>query len=332
MKAVVTMLLWLVLVLAGAPGSARSSSARLEHARLGGKDYVRLADWARANSFEMRSIQRDEIVQLTKGATRLVFNVDSKQVQINGVDVYLSFPIIARNGGLYIAQLDLQTTLWPLLFPPKNKPGAKIRTICLDPGHGGKQTGTTDGSRQEKKYTLLLAQELRDQLIRAGLKVTLTRTTDTLVDLPVRTDLARRRGADLFVCLHFNSSGSTKSEVKGIETYCLTPAGASSTNARGEGAGAGQMPGNHNNDKNVFLSYQVHKSLVKSLPVEDRGLRRARFEILRAAAMPAVYIEGGYMSNPSESKKIYDPAYRRQMARAIVEGLLAYKRQVESGG
>jgi N-acetylmuramoyl-L-alanine amidase len=332
MKTVIKLWFGLMLALAGWTASAQSSSGRLGHEYLGGKEHVRLSDWARANNFEIRSIKKDEIAQLIKGTSRLVFTADSKQAQINGINVYLLFPILARKNGLYISQLDLQTTLRPLLFPPKNNAGSKIRTICLDPGHGGKQTGALDGSKQEKKYTLLLAQEMRDQLIRAGLKVTLTRTTDTLVDLPVRTDLARRRGADVFVCLHFNSSTVAKNEVNGIEVYCLTPAGASSTNARGEGAGAGQMPGNRNNEKNMFLSYQVHKSLVKSLPVEDRGLRRARFEVLRAAEMPAVYIEGGYMSHPSESKKIYDPAYRRQMARAIVDGLLAYKQQVERGG
>ena len=203
--------------------------------------------------------------------------------------------------------------------------------ICLDPGHGGKDTGTRNGFQQEKKYTLLLAQEVRDQLNRAGLKATLTRTTDTLIDLPVRPDLARRRGADLFVSLHFNGANGSRNEIRGIEVYCLTPSGASSTNARGEGGGAGPAPGNRNNDKNMFLAYLVHKSLVRSLPTEDRGVRRARFAVLREAQMPAVLIEGGYMSHPSESKKIYDPAYRRQMARAIVDGLLAYKRQVETG-
>jgi len=330
MKAVKAMLLGSVLVLAGAATFAQSSLSRLERVHLYGKDYVRLGDWARANNFEIRWIKRDEIVQLSKGAARLVFTVDSKLTQINGINVYLLFPIVVRNGGAYIAQLDLQTTVHPVLFPPKNRTGTTIRSICLDPGHGGNDPGMRNGSQQEKKYTLLLAQELRDQLIRAGLKTTLTRTTDTSLDLPVRPDLARRRGADLFVCLHFNSTGTSRNEVKGIEVYCLTPAGASSTNARGGGAQA--VPGNRNNDKNMFLAYQVHKSLVKSLPVEDRGLRRARFAVLRAAEMPAVYIEGGFMSHPSESKRIYDPAYRRQMARAIVDGLLAYKRQVESGG
>ena len=332
MKAVVTMFLLSMLALAGATASAQSSSSRLDRVHVSGKEYVRLGDWARANNFEIRWTKRDEIAQLTKGTTRLVFTADSKVARFNGINVYLSFPVLLRNGAMYIAQMDLQSTLHPVLFPPKNQVGAKIRTICLDPGHGGKDTGTRNGSQHEKKYTLLLAQEVRDQLVRAGVKATLTRTTDTLIDLPVRPDLARRRGDDLFVSLHFNGANGYRNEVKGIEVYCLTPSGASSTNARGEGGGAGPAPGNRNNEKNMFLGYQVHKALVKSLPTEDRGLRRARFEVLREAEMPAVLIEGGYLTHPSESKKIYDPAYRRQMARAIVDGLLAYKRQVETGG
>ncbi len=64
--------------------------------------------------------------------------------------------------------------------------------------------------------------------------------------------------------------------------------------------------------------------------MEDRGVRRARYWVLRDAEMPAVLIEGGFMSNPAESKKIYDAGYRRQMAKAIVAGVLAYKAQ--SGG
>jgi N-acetylmuramoyl-L-alanine amidase len=297
MKAVVMLSLWSILALPGTRVSAQSPPSRLERAHISGKEYVRLSEWARQNDFEIRWGKREESVQLTKGASRLGFTADSKLAQINGVNVYLSFPIVARNGGMYIAQQDLQNTVHPVLSPPKNHAGSKIRTICLDPGHGGKDTGTRNGWQQEKKYTLLLAQEVRDQLTRTGLKATLTRTTDTLIDLPVRPDVAKRRGADLFVCLHFNSANGSRNEVKGIEVYCLTPAGASSTNARGEGSGASPAQGNRNNDKNMYLSYQVHKSLVKSLPVEDRGLRRARFEVLRLAEMPAVYIV--YMSHPS---------------------------------
>ena len=258
--------------------------------------------------------------------------MDSREAQVNGVQVWLLFPLVNRNGSVYVAQLDLQTLMQPILAPPKNRSGAKIRTVCLDPGHGGKDPGNHVGSKDEKIYTLLLAQEIRQQLARAGLQATLTRSTDTFIELPERPDLARRQKADLFVSLHFNSSDSGRNEVHGSEVYCLTPAGASSTNARGEGSGAGSFAGNRYNEKNMFLAYQVQKALTRNLAVEDRGVRRARFAVLRDATMPAVLIEAGFMSHPAEGRKIFTPAYRQQMARAIVDGLLAYKRTVERGG
>jgi N-acetylmuramoyl-L-alanine amidase len=78
-----------------------------------------------------------------------------------------------------------------------------------------------------------------------------------------------------------------------------------------------------------LLAYQMQKALVRSLPVEDRGVRRARFAVLRDAAMPAVLVEAGFLSHPAEGRKLIDSSYRRQIARAIVQGILAYKRQVE---
>ena len=109
----------------------------------------------------------------------------------------------------------------------------------------------------------------------------------------------------------------------------MTPVGAASTNARGEGAGSGSYPGNRNNSKNLLLAYQIQKSLVKNLDSEDRGVRRARFEVLREATMPAALIEAGFLSHPAEGKKIFTEEYRRQMARAITEGIQSYKRVVE---
>ena len=85
------------------------------------------------------------------------------------------------------------------------------------------------GWHYEKVYTLALAAEVRDQLEQAGFNVILTRTRDTYVDLPDRPALANRRGADLFVSLHFNATPTGKNEVEGPETYCITPVGASST-------------------------------------------------------------------------------------------------------
>lgn len=307
------------------------AAARSGVLQVAGKEYVRLGDWARANDFEMRWLKRDETAQLINGSSKLLFTMDSREAQLNGIGAWLSFPVVLRNGSIYVSQLDLQTTLQPVLSPPKNRPGMRITRICLDPGHGGKDPGYRVGSNQEKKYALLLAQELRDQLTRAGFTVTLTRNTDAFVELPVRAELARRRNADLFLSLHFNAAPSSASTVRGAEVYCMTPAGAASTNARGEGGGAGWFVGNRNNDKNMFLAFQLQKSLTRNLGTEDRGVHRARYAVLRDAAMPAVLIEGGFMSHPVEGKKIFDSAYRRQMAKAIVDGVMAYKQAVEPG-
>lgn len=331
MKSAIRFLLLMVLAVAGT-GRASSAARKGEPAPVSGPAYVRLADWAKANRLESHWLKQDETLQLSNHSSKVVLAVDSREAQINGVTVWLLFPAVAHNRAVWLAQLDADLTLRPLLSPPRGRSSARIRTICLDPGHGGKDPGNQVGAKQEKQYTLLLAKELRTQLARAGFKVTLTRSTDAFIELPTRPELAKRRSADLFVSLHFNAADTERNAVQGAEVYCLTPAGASSTNARGEGAGASGFPGNRHNDLNLFLAYQLQKALTSSLAVEDRGVRRARFAVLRDAVMPAVLIEAGFMSHPAEGRKIFTSAYRQKMARAILDGLLAYKRVVQQTG
>jgi len=319
-------LLWATLL----PVAAQGSPSKLERFSISGTDHVRLEDWARANNFQARWTVPKQELKLTSSFVTLSFTVDSAKISVNGVHVWLSAPIAFRAGSAFIASIDLTTTLHPLLFPAKSFGSRTIQNIVLDPGHGGRDPGNQEGREVEKKYTLLLAQEIGSLLNQAGMKATLTRTTDTFLDLPARPDLARRRGADLMVSLHFNSAdGPGLSAVKGVEVYCMTPARTSSTNARGEGAGAGPYAGNRSDAKNMLLGYQIQKALVKNFAAEDRGVRRARYAVLRLAEMPAVLVEGGFMSNPAEGKKITDPAYRHQMAQAIVDGVKAYKNLVE---
>jgi N-acetylmuramoyl-L-alanine amidase len=309
-----------------------AASRRPPVQRVSGPAYVRLNEWARARGFEVRWLKKDETLQLSSQSTRLLFTVDSNDVDVNGVGVRLLFPIAIRDGTPCLSQLDAQSTLVPILSPPRSRRGAAVTRICVDPGHGGIDSGNRVGSHQEKTYTLLLAQELATQLTRAGYKVTLTRDTDRFIELSERATIAKRRSADLFVSLHFNSAPNSANTVRGAEVYCMTPVGAPSTNARGEGSGAGWYPGNRANDKNVYLAYQLQKTVTKTLGTEDRGLHRARFAVLRDATMPAVLIEAGFMSNPSEGRKIFDAGYRKQIAKAIVDGINAYRRGTEQRG
>jgi len=334
MKLAMSMGLIAGLFLAKALAWGESPDRGLERIQVNGKDYVRLTRWARAHDFDVCWLKRDETMQLKRTSNRVEVTVDSWETRINGVKVWLLHPVVNRNGFIYIAQQDLQTTLHPILSPPKiSRPPPGILTVCVDPGHGGKDPGFCVSGHEEKKYTLLLAQEVKTQLVKAGFKASLTRTADETVDRTARPDLARQRNADLFVSLHFNAAQTGSDSVSGVEVYCLTPPGASSTNDRGElGAPEDKFPGNSHNEGNLFLAYQMQKSLTRALSVEDRGVHRARFEVLCEAPMPAVLIEAGYMSHPAEGKKIFDASYRRQIARSIVEGVLAYKRAVETRG
>ena len=299
---------------------------KFEAFRFNGQDYVPIGDWARANGLHCAWLKHGDELVATNLTTRLVFDVDSHYVELNGVQVALSFPIANQKGVALVAQFDLDEAIRPLLFPSRYAKPSAIRTICLDPGHGGRDTGNRVSWHYEKIYTLALAGELRDQLRKAGFNVILTRTRDTYVELPDRPALANQRGADLFVSLHFNATPTGKNEVEGPQTYCITPVGASSTDAQGEGSIHGPTSANRHEDESLLLAYQIQKSLVENLDANDRGVRRARFAVLRDARMPAILIEGGYMTHPYESRKIYSSAYRRQMAQAIVKGILAYQK------
>ena len=327
MKGVYPFALWLTLGVGLA--APRCTQAQPLTARLHDTGYVRLAEWARWQGLGWRWLKRDESFLLTNRTTRLQFAVDSREARVNGLQVWLLYPLATRAGDWYVSQLDVEATLRPLLSPGLSPPGKRLKTICLDPGHGGRDPGNRLPGRQEKDYTLRLALELRDQLKQAGFKVLLTRTSDSFVERSDRPEFARRANADLFVSLHFNATESGRGEARGSEVYCLTPAGAASTNARGEGVQTGAFPGNRTNGKNLLLAYQIQKALLRVLQSDDRGVRRARFEVLREATMPAVLIEAGFLSHPEEGKKIFTAEYRRQMARAITEGIQNYKQAVE---
>ena len=311
---------------------AHATQQKFETVHLDGQNYVPLADWTRANDLKWHWLEDAKKVEVTNYSTRLVLEVNSAQAEINGVRVRLSFPFAVGVGVPLIAQLDLDTAIDPLLFPPHFADAKPIKTICLDPGHGGKDSGNRVGWHYEKDYTLPLALELRKQLQKAGFSVIMTRTRDKYVSLSDRAALANRCHADLFVSLHFNATPTGRDEAEGPETYCITPVGANSSNEYiersefGPAVGSAPTSGNRNEQKSLLLAYQVQKSLVQNLDANDRGVKRARFAVLRDTTMPAILIEGGFMTNPVESKSIYSAAYRRRMAEAIVKGIMAYQR------
>jgi N-acetylmuramoyl-L-alanine amidase len=309
----------LVLLTATAPAALRN----LERVTVSGSEYVRLAEWAELAGCAMKWNKQDGEIEVSGSSTRLNFSIDSRRAEISGVSVWLCLPVVNRSGVPLISLTDLGTSIEPVISPHKS--AARVQTVCLDPGHGGVDTGEAQGRNYEKKYTLLLARETADLLVEHGFKVIMTRSNDGAVELSERPELALRQGADVFVSLHYNAA---EPSVHGVEVFCLSPAGLNSSDAGGGKSFHPAETGNAHDDRNVLLAYQVQKSISHSMPLEDLGLKRSRFEVLRLAHMPAILVEGGFLSNPAEAKEIYDAAFRKRMARAIVDGIVAYKQAV----
>jgi N-acetylmuramoyl-L-alanine amidase len=290
--------------------------------------FTPLSSWAEENGFKLVTPGKDGGIALTNRSDRLWFKANSMLAEINGVHVWLCNAITVLAGKPCISVMDLRATIAPILYPAGNGAGRSAKTICLDPGHGGKDTGGVSGKYMEKHYTLPLAEEVAGQLRTAGFRVLLTRTNDTFIELEDRPALANREKADLFISLHFNIG--PLGQAKGVEVFCLSPAESSSTNDKGRHVELNASPGNRQDPQNTLLAYQLQRALVTGLGAEDRGMRRARFEVLRFTTMPAVLIEGGFLSDADEQKKIADPAYRSRLAAAIVEGIQNYERLMEN--
>jgi N-acetylmuramoyl-L-alanine amidase len=320
------LILFLVLaVSAAAAAESEKASSNLPSVPMHGERYISLQKWARAKGFVVDWHAPDRVVRVTNRWARIEFNLNSKKASINDNLIWLSSIVPSSGETVYISERDVFKTLHPILFPELCLPkGRRVRTIMIAAGHGGKDPGYQIDRRQEKKYALLMAKVLKETLESAGFKVVMSRDKDVFIELEEQAELARRAKADLFITTHYNAA--LEVTAKGVETYCLTPVGAISTNG---GDPTTRATGHATEGFSALLAYKVHKSLLLGTDFADRGLRRANFVVLRHIPMPGILIEGGFLSNPFDAEKIMSPTYRRKTAQAITDGVLAYKRLVE---
>ena len=247
----------------------------------------------------------------------------SRVAYCDGLECWLGYAPQIIKGTPYIHALDALKSFQALLNP-RSYNYKPERTVVIDPGHGGKDSGSRNlfSTRWEKEYTLDWALRLRPILEQKGWKVILTRTNDADAPLSDRVQLAEKANADLFISLHFNS-GSPNKELAGIETYCLTPTGLPSNLVRTyEDDPRSNFTNNAWDEQNFQVAYKIHRALLESSAAPDRGVRHARFmAVLRGQNRPAVLVEGGYLSNPNEAKKIAAAAYRQSLADAVAKAL-----------
>ncbi len=250
-----------------------------------------------------------------------VLTLGTRLARWNGMNVWLGFAPQNIQGQPCVQAVDLEKILHPLAEPLP--PRAGTRTLVLDPGHGGIDSGTRGAHGEfEKNFTLDWALRTERLLTNAGWRVILTRRSDLDVPLQERVAIADRARADLFISLHFNSV-APQTGPSGIETYCLTPSGAPSTLVRGyPDDPRAVFPNNSFDAANARLAFRLHHELVTQTRAADGGVKRARFmTVLRGQNRPAVLIEGGYLSNPSEVGQIASAKYRQKLAAAVAAAL-----------
>lgn len=238
--------------------------------------------------------------------------------------------------------------VWPAADPGPGAGAARpVRTVIIDPGHGGGDTGAVGrAGTMEKDVNLAVARELKQYLERAGdLKVVLTRQRDESLDLDARAEAANAAGGDLFISLHCNSWFDDQAQ--GFETYFLSP--ASSDWARSvEAAENGAAPGGREPGDVEFIVWELvqNRFITQSsrfaeylqaracleLGSPDRGVRQAGFRVLVGAYMPAVLVELGFLSHADEEQRLGERGYQRQLARAIGEAVLGFGREPQGAG
>ena len=173
--------------------------------------------------------------------------------------------------------------------------GSSATAVVIDAGHGGFDRGGIPGQRiPEKEMTLDVAQRLKTLLAASGYRVIMTRDSDVFVPLPTRVAIANSYGNAIFVCIHFNSA--KRMGAGGIETYFYSR-------------------------ESLPLASAIHYYVAGGAPSSNRGVRRRGFYVLRKTRVPAVLVECGFLTNPTEGEYVQTAAYRQKLAEEIAAGV-----------
>jgi N-acetylmuramoyl-L-alanine amidase len=181
-------------------------------------------------------------------------------------------------------------------------------SIILDPGHGGHDIGTQSISKpryQEKSLNLVTAKFVRDYLQQLGYQVIMTRETDKFISLDKRAKMANERQPTLFVSIHYNSAPIAAAQ--GIEVFFYQ-----------------SKEDKERTHKSKILAQAVLKNVVAETQAKSRGVKAGNFLVIRQTTMPAILVEGGFVTNENELQNLKDPVYLKRLAWGIVKGIEEY--------
>ncbi len=292
--------------------------------------------------YRLRSVRAMRVAQFDKKHIRIVFE--------NSRPITITHKIVGPKFFVYLKKETKKDS------PQKSKGVVKTfkrsaKVIVIDPGHGGRDSGAIGYKRKrEKDIVLAIAKRLYKKLKRAGYRVYLTRRGDYFVDLRSRTRFANRVKANLFISIHANAAPSRKKRysMKGVETFFLSPARSERAKRIAALENRVDMKNMSYYSKNVFLNFinrektimsnklaiDIQRNILFTLRkkyrgVVDGGVRPGPFWVLVGAQMPAILVEVGYITNPTEAKRLSSPYYQNLIAEGIKRGIESYFRNNE---
>ncbi len=319
-----------------APPASAPRLPNLTSVRLGAVDYVKLADAAAAMGLRTDVAPGGLAVFLKAGSRPVARFLDrAKEADVLGLRVFLGDPVLLHRGQYYVSRIDWERALVAWLRPElAGTPPPRPRVIVLDPGHGGDDKGKVNDrlNLYEKTLTLDTAKRLQTRLEQLGYRVVLTRTQDRTTPLESRPEVAARVHADLFISLHFNGEPPPGKGAVGIEDYRQTPQHQipmRRPNVRIPADDDLANPSAANDRWNSLLAFIVLQTVRKDLRLADRGLKHDHEKVLQLAPCPAILIEGGFLSNEGEARRLGDPDFRQQLAESIARAIQAYAAELD---
>jgi len=286
------------------------------------------------------------------GSHELRLSPQMSVVLVDGLPQSLPNPPLMKEGQLLLPEFlwtqwigRWMTPTAPVTVPPSGV--SHLRTIVVDAGHGGHDVGAIGrAGLREKSVNLDVALRLRDLLEKEGFRVIMTRDTDTFIPLGRRSQIANQASADLFVSIHANATRGRSPS--GYEVYYLSEATNDTARAL-EAAENGALPSEvgepdseqteaivwdllytENRTESTELAAHICRGLKGCrLPSQNRGVKSARFAVLKGSRMPAILVEVGFLSHPVEESNLRTASYRQRLAEGIRNGIVAFKRDYE---
>jgi N-acetylmuramoyl-L-alanine amidase len=265
-----------------------------------------------ASAHESESSLENENITILYNGTNIRSDANAQASVIDRASSGDSFPVMSKNGDWYEIQLEdgsagfiagwvvsIRSSTGENTTPSRNRSGGlQDKVVVIDPGHGGRDSGTIGASGTlEKLLTMRTGELLAEKLKSAGAKVVFTRKNDEYLSLPSRVSLSHYYQADAFISLHFDSI--LDSSIVGHTTY-------------------------YYQNQQKELADDIHGSLTDRLPTKDRGVRVGDYHVVRENNQPAVLLELGFLSNPAEEANVNTHYFQDLAATAIYHGLGDY--------